>query len=252
MPVVEFQGVSKTFTTRSGESIEALRDVDLSVQPGELLTIVGVSGCGKSTLLRLVAGLVQPTSGRLLYEGEERTGARDDLGVVFQESVLFPWRTVLDNALVPAVIKRARRAEVEPRVRQLLADVGLSGFEKKYPFELSGGMKQRTALVAALSTEPSVLLMDEPFGALDAMTREQMNVDLRRLWQERSNTIILITHDVAEAVFLGTRALVMTPRPGRIKADMEIDLGAERDISLLGTAEFATLTGKVRRELDMN
>ncbi len=249
---ISVEAVSKRFAAIRGEGIDALRDVAFEASEGEFITIVGLSGCGKSTLLRCLAGLVVPTTGRILFHGEPATGPRDDVGIVFQESVLLPWRTVQQNAMLPLEIKRRADSVGRARVRELLAMVGLAGFEDKYPFELSGGMQQRNAIAAALSTDPAVLLMDEPFGALDALTREQMNVDVRRIWQHSGKTIVLITHSIPEAVFLADRVLVMTPRPGTIARTFDVPLGRERDLGLMASSEFAHLTGEVRESLGMH
>ncbi|HYY90092.1 MAG TPA: ABC transporter ATP-binding protein [Chloroflexota bacterium] len=248
---IHVAALSKTFDTVRGERIEALRKVSFEVAGGEFVVVVGTSGCGKSTLLRCLAGLVAPTSGTITFFGEAATGPRDDVGIVFQESVLLPWRTALQNALLPLEIKRRVTPETRTRVKDLLAMVGLAGFENKYPFELSGGMQQRNAIAAALSTDPALLLMDEPFGALDALTREQMNVDLRRIWAESHKTIVLITHSIPESVFLADRVLVMSPRPGSVARIIDVPLGRQRDIRVMASSEFARLTGELREALGL-
>ncbi|MDE3076408.1 MAG: ABC transporter ATP-binding protein [Chloroflexota bacterium] len=249
--LIEVEGVGKVFRALRGEEVEALRQVSFEVVEGEFLCIVGTSGCGKSTLLRLLAGLMPPSSGRITVRGELLDGPRDDVGIVFQESVLLPWRNVLQNALLPLQVKRQVRPRTVERARDLIQMVGLGGFEDKYPFELSGGMQQRNAIAAALSTDPAILLMDEPFGALDALTREQMNVDVRRIWQESGKTVVLITHSISEAVFLGERVLIMTPRPGRVGKVVNVPLDGERRIELMSSPAFAQLTGEVRAALGL-
>jgi NitT/TauT family transport system ATP-binding protein len=250
-PFIRVEALSKRFTTVRGEVVEALRDVSFELDEGEFITVVGASGCGKSTLLRCIGGLIPPSSGRTLFNGEPASSPRDDVGIVFQESVLLPWRTVVQNAMLPLEVKRRVDAAGRARVRDLLEMVGLAGFEDKYPFELSGGMQQRNAIAAALSIGPRLLLMDEPFGALDALTREQMNVDVRRIWQQSNTTIILITHSIPEAVFLADRVIVMTPRPGRVERTITVPFGRERTLALMASGEFARLTGEVRDELGL-
>ena len=205
----------KGLTRRYG-AVTALDHVDLTIRGGELIAIVGPSGCGKSTLLRILAGLMPPTEGEAWLQGSRIEGPRRDIGVVFQTPVLFPWRSVLDNVLLPVDVQRLGRDKMRATAMTLLRMVGLEGFESHLPNQLSGGMQQRAALVRALIHDPSVLLMDEPFGALDAMTREQMNVELQRIWMERRKTVVFVTHSVGEAVFLADRVVVMSPRPGRV------------------------------------
>ena len=249
--LIEVEDVSKSFLTIGGETVEALRDVSFHVEEGEFLAIVGVSGCGKSTLVRIIGGLLPASAGCVRFQGEAATEPREDVGIVFQESVLLPWRTVLGNTMLPVEVRRQSKPLGAARARSLLKMVGLSGFEDKYPFELSGGMQQRNAIAAALSTDPAILLMDEPFGSLDAITREQMNIDFHRIWKESGKTMVLITHSIPEAVFLGTRVLIMTPRPGRIRRVIDAPFGRERSLDLMSTAEFASLTGQVRAALGL-
>ncbi|WP_245163392.1 ABC transporter ATP-binding protein [Bradyrhizobium vignae] len=208
-----------------------LRDIQLEVRAGEFVAIVGASGCGKSTLLRLVGGLMAPTGGQILIGGKVVTEPSPGIGIVFQTPVLLPWRTVQENVQLPIDIQRSGK---EPkRIGKLLTLVGLHGFEHRRPYELSGGMQQRVALCRALVTDPSLLLMDEPFGALDALTREQMNLELQRVWMETGKTVVLITHSITESVMLADRVVVMTPRPGRIQEIIEIGLPRPRDFSCL-------------------
>lgn len=241
--LISIEKLEKRYPTRQGEPVHALADVNLEVPENELLAVVGPSGCGKSTLLRILAGLDTPSSGSVRINGKAITGTSKDVGVVFQQATLLPWQTVLDNVLLPA---RAQGLERKQRARELLDLVGLEDFENKYPFELSGGMQQRVAICRAMVCDPSILLMDEPFGALDAMTREQMNIELIRIQAEQRKTILFITHSIPEAVFLGDRVLVMTPRPGRIAEIAQIDLPKPRTLASMGDARFATLCSEIR------
>ena len=229
--------------------VAALTDVSLAVAPGEFLTIVGPSGCGKTTLLRIMAGLLRPTSGAVHLLGRPVTGPSRNVGIVFQDPVLLPWRTVLDNTMLPVQVLGLDTVRYRARALELLALVGLDGFERKYPHELSGGMRQRVSLARALVHDPALLLMDEPFGALDAMTREAMNLELQRLWQESGKTVAFITHSISEAVFLGDRVVVMSPRPGRIADVVTVDLGRPRDLDLMASDAFGVYTRKIRRAL---
>ena len=246
-PIIDLGGIEKVYTTRDGGDIQALAPVTLSIGTGELVSIVGPSGCGKSTLLRLVAGLTARTRGQLLLRGQPITGPQRDMGIVFQTPILFPWRTVLDNVLLPADVLRLPRAQARTRAMDLLGMVGLADFAGKYPGELSGGMQQRVSIARALVHDPSIVLMDEPFGALDAMTRDVMNLELRRIWQEAGKTILFVTHSIPEAVFLGSRVVVMTPRPGRIAEVIDIDLAQDRDIDIVNTDRFGEFTRRIRR-----
>ncbi len=244
---VELDGVTKVYTTRQGEEIRALEAIRLGIAAGEFVSVVGPSGCGKSTLLMLVAGLLPASGGRILLDGDVVTRPHRKIGVVFQRDLLLNWRTVLDNILLPVEIKRWSRSRYVARAEQLLAQVGLEGFASKFPDELSGGMRQRVAICRALVQDPGLLLMDEPFGAMDALTREQMNVDLQRMWQRVGNTVIFITHSIDEAVFLADRVLVMSPRPGRIELDLRIDLGRPRRPSDRANPRFLGYVERVRR-----
>lgn len=241
---ITIHGVSKTFGVGKG-SVQALLDIHLEVRAGEFVAIVGASGCGKSTLLRLVGGLMAPTGGgQVMIGGKVVTEPSPGIGVVFQTPVLLPWRTVQQNVQLPLDIQRSGKES--KRVAELLALVGLRGFECSRPYELSGGMQQRVALCRALVTNPSLLLMDEPFGALDALTREQMNLELQRVWMETGKTIILITHSITEAVMLADRVVVMTPRPGRIQEIIEIKLPRPRDFSSLRGPEVHSASERIR------
>jgi len=247
--VIEIAYLDKTFVSIRGDRVEAIRDVSLVVGEREFVTIVGPSGCGKSTLLKVLAGLVPATRGSVKVAGTAVTAARRDVGVVFQNPILLPWRTVLDNVLLPAEVQGLPMAAARRRARDLLAMVGLADFETKYPMELSGGMQQRAAISRALVSDPAILLMDEPFGALDAMTREQMNLDLQRIWRESRKTVVLITHSIPEAVFLGDRVAVLTPRPGRLARLLEVPIPRPRSMDIMGEPLFGRLTGEIRRLL---
>jgi len=244
--LIRVEGVDKRYAVRQGEPVQALSGIDFELRDGEFLSVVGPSGCGKSTLMRIMAGLDGPSRGRVLLGDVPVTRPRRDIGVVFQQATLLPWRTVLDNVLLPAQMQRLDRASSTARARDLLDLVGLSGFSDKYPFELSGGMQQRVAICRALVCDPRILLMDEPFGALDAMTREQMNVELMRIQAEQKKTVVFITHSIPEAVFLGDRVLVMTPRPGRVAMLAEIDLPKPRTLATMGSAGFAAQCNEIR------
>jgi len=225
---VGIENTSKVYELRDGTDLLALDRVNVSIAPGEFVSIVGPSGCGKSTLLSLVAGLTPPTTGRIVIDGDEVKRAHPRVGVVFQTDLLLYWRTILDNILLPIEIKGWGRRQYTARANELLEQVGLRDFGGKYPNELSGGMRQRAAICRALVQEPGLLLMDEPFGALDALTREQMISDLQTMWLAVKNTLLFITHSIEEAVFLADRVLVMSPRPGRIDLDRRIEIERPR------------------------
>ncbi len=248
-PMIEVARLEKIFTTVRQERIHALNDISMSVGEREFVAIVGPSGCGKTTLLKILAGLHRASAGRVTVAGTPVTAPRRDIGIVFQNPILLPWRTVMQNVLLPAEVQGIARKKARERARGLLAMVGLAEFENKYPMELSGGMQQRAAISRALVHDPSILLMDEPFGALDAMTREQMNLDLQRIWRESGKTVVLITHSIPEAVFLGDRVVVMTPRPGRIARVVEVPIPRPRGIDVMGEPLFGKLTSEIRRLL---
>ncbi|MEV2256162.1 ABC transporter ATP-binding protein [Streptomyces sp. NPDC050147] len=246
---VRLDDVAVRFRTKK-KDVTALRDVSLNVGAGEFVAIVGPSGCGKSTLLKLIAGLLAPSSGGVLLGGERVSGPRRDIGYVFQRAALLDWRTARRNILLQAEMRGIPGAEARARADDLIRMTGLGGFEDAYPHELSGGMQQRVALCRALLHEPPVLLMDEPFGALDALTREQMNVELNRIWRETGTTVLLVTHSIPEAVYLADRVVVMSPRPGTVEEIIEVGLPAERSYATtLATAEFRGATGRVRELL---
>ena len=244
--MIRLQNVHKTFRGRDGAAVEALRDISLDIAPGEFVAIVGASGCGKSTLLRLVAGLVPASSGQVLLDGAPVTEPRTDTAMVFQAATLLPWADVLRNVTFPIRLMHRANAETNDKARALLATAGLAGFETKLPRELSGGMQQRVAICRALLQEPRVLLMDEPFGALDALTREEMSLELLRLWAARQMAVIFVTHSISEAVLLADRVVVMSPRPGRIADIMQVALPRPRSFEQEGTEEFLRCAARIR------
>lgn len=247
---VELDSAAVRFRSKKID-VTAIREVSLSVEPGEFVSIVGPSGCGKSTLLKLVSGLLKPSSGVVRLLGEPVTGPRHDIGYVFQRAALLEWRSVRRNILLQAEMRGMPAAEAGRRADELIAMTGLAGFENALPHELSGGMQQRVALCRALLHRPRVLLMDEPFGALDALTRERMNVELRRIWRETGTTVLLVTHSIAEAVYLANRVVVMTARPGAVREQLPVDLPEEREYSeTLARPEFSAATAHIRRLLD--
>jgi NitT/TauT family transport system ATP-binding protein len=245
-PLMRIAGLEKIYGTRDGEAVHALQDINLDVSDGEFVSIVGPSGCGKSTLLKILAGTLARTRGEISMQGRALAGPSRDLGVVFQAPVLLPWLTVLQNVMVPARIQRRNQAECAARARDLIEMAGLRGFESKYPAELSGGMQQRVGICRALVHDPAILLMDEPFGALDAMTRETMNDELQRIWSQRRKTVLLVTHSIPEAVHLADRVVVMTPRPGRIVEVIDVDLPRPRVLEMQNTPEFGRYVSRLR------
>lgn len=248
--VVKVNNLSKTFHRRG---LNALDGVDLELRHGTFTSIIGPSGCGKSTLLKIMAGLIPPSSGEILLNGKPITGPRQDIGIMFQQPTLLPWRTSLDNVLLPIEVRSgsaAARAQTD-KAMDLLELVGLKGFDQVRPFELSGGMAQRVAICRMLVTSPSILLLDEPFGALDELTREFMNGELQRICLERDATAFMVTHAIPEAVFLADQVFVMSARPGRIATIIDVDLPRPRSLDVMTTPEFAELVRRVRRNLDM-
>jgi NitT/TauT family transport system ATP-binding protein len=242
---LELVNATKQYLIPSG-TLTAFEEISISVNRGEFVALVGPSGCGKSSLLRVVAGLAALTSGTCAVAGEPMSGPRRDVGIVFQSPLLFPWRTVMENVLLPIDVQKLGRDRYLPVARQLLDLVGLTDFEKTYPPALSGGMQQRVGIARALVNDPTILLMDEPFGALDAMTREHMNVELQRLWLERRKTILFITHSIPEAVFLADKVVVMTPRPGRVAEICDIDLPRPRTLDTMTEAAFGDYVRHIR------
>jgi NitT/TauT family transport system ATP-binding protein len=247
---VSLNGVSKTF---AGGDVVALRDIDLDVRPQEFVSLIGPSGCGKSTLLRIVGDLIQPSSGAVVVNGKSAHQARldRDYGIVFQDAVLYDWRSVARNIALPLELAGWDRGKRDTRVQEMLDLVELTGFEKRHPWELSGGMQQRVSIARALSFSPALLLMDEPFGALDEMTRERLNGELLRIWQETGSTVLFVTHSIAEAVFLSTRVVVMSARPGRITEVVPIDLPQPRTFQTREEPRFFELVTQVREALHM-
>src|SRR5207244_11731770 len=226
--------------------VHALEQISFSVSEGEFVAVVGPSGCGKSTLLKILAGILPPSKGEARLRGTPITGPRRDIGVVFQSPVLLPGRCVLDKVLLTVDVQRLGRDRHRKVAMDLLSLVGLEGFERRYPWELSGGMQQRVAITRALIHNPAMLLMDEPFGALDAMTREQMNLELQRVWLERKKTVLFITHSIAEAVFLADRVLVLTPRPGRLMEDVQVKMPRPRALETMNSPEFGAFVHSIR------
>jgi NitT/TauT family transport system ATP-binding protein len=243
--LIEARSVTKVYQSKTGP-VESLRPLDFSVAAGEFISVVGPSGCGKSTLLKMVAGLLPISSGELLLNGKPIRGPQKDVGIVFQSAVLLAWRTVLENILLQAEIRKMPMAAAREQAMQLIEMAGLNGFENKHPWQLSGGMQQRASICRALLHDPSVLLMDEPFGALDAMTREKMNLELQRIWAESKKTVLLITHSIPEAIFLSDRVIVMSERPGTIAAIYDINLPRMRDLDVMGSPQFAAYAKTIR------
>ena len=245
-PLIEVDRVAKTYVTADGP-VESLRPLTFAIDDGEFLAIVGPSGCGKSTLLKMVAGLLPASSGDIRVGGTRVDGPPDNVGIVFQSAVLLAWRTVLDNVMLQIEMRHLDKTKYLPKAKALLHLVGLDGFERKLPWQLSGGMQQRASICRALVHDPAVLLMDEPFGALDAMTREKMNVELQRIWFETKKTVLFITHSIPEAVFLADRVLVMSERPGTIAAIYDVNLPRPRSLRVMSQPQFGELTQTIRR-----
>ena len=246
--VVSISSVSKVFE-KGG--VVALEGIDLEIARGDFVSLIGPSGCGKSTLLRVVGDIAEPTSGEVTVNGKSPRRAREDrdYGIVFQAPVLFDWRTVAKNIALPLEMQRWDRAKRQERVSEMIRLVELAGFEKHYPWQLSGGMQQRVSIARALAFSPPLLLMDEPFGALDEMTRERLNLELLRIWSETGSTVVFVTHSISEAVFLSTRVAVMSPRPGRISAMVDIDLPQPRTAETREQPRFFELVTQVREVL---
>ena len=247
-PVVRVDGVTKTFARGN---VTALQDIELDLHPGEFVSLIGPSGCGKSTLLRIIGDLTPPTAGTVTVNGKPAKQARADrdYGIVFQDAVLYDWRTVARNVALPLEMLGWERAKRKARVEEMLELVELKGFESSRPWQLSGGMQQRVSIARALSFDPALLLMDEPFGALDEMTRERLNMELLRIWEKASSTIVFVTHSIPEAVFLSTRVVVMSARPGRVAGIVEIDLQQPRTAETREDPRFFELVTEVRETL---
>lgn len=247
---IEVKELVKTYATHEGMQVNALGPISVDIHTGDFMTIVGPSGCGKSTLLKLLAGLLKKTSGSIQVAGTEVNSPHPDIGMVFQSPVLLPWKTAIENVLLPAKVLKLDMEFCRRRAQQLLEMVGLKEFGNKYPSELSGGMQQRVAIARALIHDPSILMMDEPFGALDAMTREVMNVELLRIWREAQKTIIFVTHSIPEAVFLATRVMVLSNRPGRIADLVEVSLRQDRSLDIMSTDAFGVFSKRIRSQFN--
>jgi len=244
-PFIRIKDLSKRFTTGNG-TVEALLEVSFDIVEGEFLAVIGPSGCGKSTMLAILAGLLEPSSGSVEIGGRRVSGPYTDLGIIFQNHVLLDWLTTIENVLFQTDMRRLPREEYEKRARDLLKMVSLDGFEDRRPYELSGGMKQRTAICRALLHDPPLLLMDEPFGALDALTRDQLCIDVEKIWISSPKTVVFITHSVQEAVQLADRILVMTPRPGRLYKVVDVDLPRPRYRDGIRSPEYARLIESIK------
>jgi len=244
---VRIDRVRKVYETR-GDPVTALEECTLEFKPGEFVSVVGQSGCGKSTLMQMVAGLIPPTAGTITIGDRQVKGPYTDLGIVFQEPVLLDWRKVLGNILLQVELRKGfDKKAYRGRARELIDLVGLTGFENRYPFELSGGMRQRVAICRALLHEPPLLLMDEPFGALDALTRDQLNLDLQSIWMGSGKTVMFVTHAISEAIFLADRVVVFSARPGRVVEVLDVDLPRPRHLSIRETPEFGRYANEIRR-----
>ncbi|KPL51989.1 ABC transporter ATP-binding protein [Prosthecomicrobium hirschii] len=250
MSKLSIEGVGRVFPgVRGGKPVTALQPTTLAVAPNDFITVLGPSGCGKSTLLRIVAGLDHPTSGRVLLDGRAVTRPGPDRGMVFQSYTLFPWLTVAENIAFGLEEKRVARPEQARIVAEYVEKVGLRGFEHHYPKQLSGGMQQRTAIARALANDPEILLLDEPFGALDNQTRGLMQELLLGIWEREQKTVMFVTHDIEEAIFLASRVIVMSARPGRIKADIKVDLPHPRHYTVKTSPEFSALKARLTEEI---
>ncbi len=248
-PIISVSGVNKRFVTRAGKVVTALKDVSLNIEANQFVTLVGPSGCGKSTLLKIISGVIPPSEGSLSLEGQRLTQPSRKLGMVFQRPILLPWRTVLDNVLFPIEMLGWPVEKYRDEAMRIIKFVGLDGFEKALPRELSGGMQQRVSICRALIYDPQVLMMDEPFGALDAMTREDLSVELLRIWTERKKTVLFVTHSISEAVLLADRVIIMTARPGRVIMDLKVDLPRPRTLDTERMPEFQDLVHVVRQAI---
>lgn len=242
---IQIVDAEKVYRGARGEAVRAIENISLDIKAGEIISLIGPSGCGKSTLLMLIAGLDRATSGQVVVHGREVTSTGRDVGVVFQRDLLFDWRNVIDNVLTPFEMLGEKTEPHRERARELLAQVGLADFEKRSPFELSGGMRQRVALCRGLIQDPRVILLDEPFAALDALTREQMQLDVQRLWAGSDKTAVLVTHDIAEAVFMSDRIVVMSARPSRIHTVVDVDLPRPRTAEVRESPAFSACHAEV-------
>lgn len=249
VPTLDIRGLNLSYAA-TNRTIDAIRSLSLSIAEGEFVSIVGPSGCGKSSLLKIVYGLIRPTSGTAMIAGRPLDGPRPDLGMVFQSPVLLPWRTILENVLLPVDVQRLDRQKLTQHARELITMVGLGGFENAYPDELSGGMQQRAGIVRALIHDPKLLLMDEPFAALDALTREQMALELQRIWLTSRKTVLFVTHSISEAVLLSDRVVLMSARPGRVVDIFELPRKRPRSFDDLAAPEFASIAKTIRHGLN--
>ena len=247
---IAITNLEKVYVTQDGSQIRALGPVSMNINPHEFVSVVGPSGCGKSTLLKIAAGLIPLSAGSLTIHGEQVVAPRKDVGMVFQSPVLLPWKTILQNILLPIEIRNQPVNAFTERAMELISLVGLDGFHDRYPHELSGGMQQRAAIVRALVCDPDILLMDEPFGALDAITRDQMNVELLEIWARTKKTVLFITHGIAEAVFLSDRVVVLGARPGQVIEEFVVDLPRPRNIKHMALSEFGQATTRIRLALE--
>ena len=243
--IVDINKVSKEYATNAGP-VRALSQINLSFGDGAFVSIVGPSGCGKTTLLKMIGGLISTTTGEVIIKNTPVTGPREDVSFVFQEAVLLPWKNALENVLLPIQVRKRVSSQDIRRAEELLDLVGLKNFHRRYPFELSGGMQQRVSICRALIQDPACLLLDEPFGALDALTRENMNVFFNGLWRRTGKTMVMVTHSIQEAVFLSTRVIVMSQRPGEVIDDVAVPFRYERTPEIIGSVEFGELTNKIR------
>ena len=257
-PAIRVERLEKWFATRDGP-VHALAATDLIIAQHEFVVLLGPSGCGKTTLLRTIGGLVAPSRGRvkvmereLWKDGARQPDAVSDLGIVFQDPNLFPWLTIEENVALPLELKGVQRAQRLSRARALTGMVGIAGFEKRWPSELSGGMRQRAAIARALSHDPSILLLDEPFGALDALTRDTMNIELQNIWMKTRKTIVLVTHSIAEAVFLADRIVLLSPRPGHIDTVVDVPFERQRSLDVQATESFQMIVRDLRHRLASN
>jgi NitT/TauT family transport system ATP-binding protein len=245
--VIEIDNVSKHFVSRTRDLVPALSDVSICIARNEFVCLVGPSGCGKSTLIRLVGGLLPASRGHVRIDGQEVRAPRADTGIVFQAPTLLPWASVLDNVLFPLKIMRRLAPDSGARARRLLQLVGLAGFEDKYPRELSGGMQMRAGICRALVHDPDILLMDEPFGSLDALTREELTLELMRIWREQPKTVLFVTHSITESVMLADRVVVLSPRPGRVRDIVAVAVPRPRDFGMEARDEFQAAANRIRQ-----
>jgi NitT/TauT family transport system ATP-binding protein len=249
--LIRVKGVSKIYQTIAGEAVKALEDISFDVPQGSFIAVVGPSGCGKSTLLKILAGILSKSEGEVILRNSPVEGPRHDIGIVFQDPILLPWMSVFENVMLPAQIQGLDRRIYNKRALSLIRLVGLRGVEEKYPNELSGGMQQRVSIARALLHDPAILLMDEPFGALDAMTREYMNLELLRIWNSSKKTIFFITHSISESVFLSDEVIVLSDSPGRIKDCVPVNLPRPRQLAMMATTKFNRLVECIRNRFNI-